>query len=326
MEQAAIVHATHSRPDRPSGRTSVVICAYTLDRWLDLERAVRSVQAQSPAPLEAILVVDHNAELADRARTAWPEIRIVESRGPRGLSGARNTGVEEAAGTFVAFLDDDAAAEPGWLEQLVAPYSDKLVVATGGHAEAAWDAGRPTWFPPEFDWVVGCSYVGLPRERARVRNPIGSTMSFRGEAVLEAGGFSSAVGRIGATPTGGEETELCIRIQRLRPDARVILVPTAAVRHRVPAARGTFRYFCARCFQEGRSKARIAALEGSSAALASERTYTTRTLPRAVVRGVGEALRGRPAGLARAGAVVAGLGLTTAGYVAGRLIRLGGAG
>jgi cellulose synthase/poly-beta-1,6-N-acetylglucosamine synthase-like glycosyltransferase len=310
-------------PASRSSRTSVVICAYTLDRWSDLERAIRSAQAQAPTALEVLLVVDHNDELARRARAAWPEVRVVESRGPQGLSGARNTGVEDAAGTIVAFLDDDAAAQAGWLGELVAPYVDDRVVATGGFAEAAWDAGRPPWFPPEFDWVVGCSYVGLPRKPARVRNPIGSTMSFGREAVLAAGGFHTDVGRVGTKPTGGEETELCIRIQRLRPDARVVLVPAARVRHRVPAERGTFRYFRSRCFQEGRSKARIAALEGTGAALASERAYTTRTLPAAVARGAADALRGRPAGLARASAVVVGLALTTAGYVVGRLGRAG---
>jgi hypothetical protein len=300
------------------GASSVVICAYTLDRWADIERALASVRAQAAPPLEVILVVDHNAELAGRARSTWAGVRVVESRGPQGLSGARNTGVEEAIGEIVAFLDDDAQADLAWLAELVAPYEDEAVVATGGYAEAAWDTGRPAWFPPEFDWVVGCSYVGLPRTRARVRNPIGATMSFRREAILEAGGFHADVGRVGTTPTGGEETELCIRIQRLRPDAQVVLVPGARVRHRVPASRATFAYFRSRCFQEGRSKARIAMLEGAGAALASERRYSTRTLPAGVLHGLGEAVRGRPSGLARAAAIAAGLALTAAGYVAGR--------
>src|SRR5205823_13368225 len=139
------------------------------------------------------------------------------------------------------------------------------VVGTGGFAEAAWDGGRPPWFPPEFDWVVGCSYVGLPTTRALVRNPIGSTMSFRRAAVLEAGGFRSEIGRVGRSPVGGEETELCIRIGRARPDARIVFVPTARVRHRVPAARATWRYFTSRCYQEGRSKALISRLVGSQA-------------------------------------------------------------
>jgi O-antigen biosynthesis protein len=318
-DPAPAAPAAPAAPTAPAARTTIVICAYTLDRWADLDRAVRSALRQSAPASEVILVVDHHADLARRARGTWPGVRVAESRGPRGLSGARNTGVDEASGDIVAFLDDDAEADFNWLAELVAPYADDRVVATGGHAEAAWDTGRPSWFPPEFDWVVGCSYVGLPRTRAVVRNPIGSTMSLRRGPVLEAGGFSSEVGRIGTTPTGGEETELCIRIQRLRPGSQVVLVPTARVRHRVPAARATFRYFRSRCFQEGRSKARIAMLEGAGAALASERAYSTRTLPAAVARGVRDALRGQGSGLGRAAAVLAGLALTTAGYLAGRI-------
>ena len=45
---------------------SVIICAYTAERWDDTMRAVASVQAQQPAPKEIILVVDHNPELLTR--------------------------------------------------------------------------------------------------------------------------------------------------------------------------------------------------------------------------------------------------------------------
>lgn len=272
-------------------------------------------------PAEIVVVVDHNPALQERLHQTFPLVHVMANAGRPGLSGARNTGVIYARGDVVAFLDDDAIAEPEWVAAQAAAYADPTVVGTAATIEPLWAAGRPTWFPPEFDWVVGCSYAGLPRTSARIRNPIGSTMSFRRAAILEAGGFHSAVGRVGTNPTGGEETELCIRIQRLHPDAEVVLVPSARVRHRVPAVRGTFSYFRSRCFQEGRSKARIAALEGTGPALASERTYATRTLPAAFLRGVGEALRGRPAGLARAAAVLAGLGLTTAGYVAERIFN-----
>src|SRR5207237_9460275 len=130
----------------------------------------------------------HNEELLAKAQ-AWRGVQVIASSGPRGLSGARNTGVEAATGEIVVFLDDDARAEPDWLAALTAPFDDRLVLVTGGHAEAAWDAGRPAWFPREFDWVVGCSYLGLPSRPAEVRNPIGCNMAFRRSAILEAGGF-----------------------------------------------------------------------------------------------------------------------------------------
>src|SRR4051812_15676117 len=47
---------------------SVVICAYTLDRWDDLVAAVTSVRSQTAPPRETIVVIDHNDELLARVR------------------------------------------------------------------------------------------------------------------------------------------------------------------------------------------------------------------------------------------------------------------
>jgi cellulose synthase/poly-beta-1,6-N-acetylglucosamine synthase-like glycosyltransferase len=299
--------------------TAVVICTYTLDRWPDLVAAVESVIEQSRGSTEVLVVADHNDELRRRAAEAWPGLRVLANDGPRGLSGARNAGVAAAAADIVAFLDDDARADPGWLEELVRPFVDARVVATGGVAEAAWDAGRPAWFPREFDWVVGCSYTGLPIVPAVIRNPLGCAMAFRRSAILEAGGFRTGIGRLGRFPVGGEETELCIRIRQAHPAGLIVHVPTARVRHRVPAGRSTWRYFRERCYQEGRSKAHIATLVGAGPALASERRYTFRALPAGVLAGVRDALGGDVSGLERSLAIAAGLALTTGGYVAGRV-------
>ena len=84
-------------------------------------RAVASVQAQQPAPNEVILVVDHNPELLARLAEALPGVRVVPNTSERGSSGARNTGVALATGEIVAFLDDDAVAQPGWLAALTSP-------------------------------------------------------------------------------------------------------------------------------------------------------------------------------------------------------------
>jgi hypothetical protein len=127
---------------------------------------------------------------------------------------------------------------------------------------------------------------------------------------------------VGSWPLGCEETELCIRARRLSPESRIVYEPSARVLHRVSRERLRWRYFGARCYSEGLSKAVVARHAGSRAGLASERTYVTRTLPRGVARGLADAtLRGDPAGLGRAGAIVAGLGITTLGYALGRLRR-----
>ena len=179
---------------------SVVICAYTEARWDDLVAAVRSVQLQDPTP-EVIVVIDHNDALFDRVRIEILGIKVIVNTGRRGLSGARNAGVAVATGDIVAFLDDDAEAEDQWLPRLVETYRDGDVLGVGGSVTPNWSGTRPRWFPPEFDWVVGCSYQGMPETRAPVRNFIGTNMSFRRAARwLRAGSIPSWDGW-GRTPT-----------------------------------------------------------------------------------------------------------------------------
>jgi GT2 family glycosyltransferase len=307
----AVTHA-HRAAD-----VSAVVCAYTEERWDDLQAALTSLRTQTTPPGEVVVVVDHNDALLDRVRHAAPDVVAVANAERQGLSGARNTGVAAARGALLAFLDDDAVAEPDWLEHVVAAYRDPAVIAVGGPAEPAWDAGRPRAFPVEFDWVVGCTYRGLPTRTGPVRNPVGANMSFRRDVFDAVGGFRHGMGRVGTRPVGCEETEFCIRARSRFPAGLVLFEPTARVRHRVTRSRARWSYFRSRCYAEGLSKALVTRVAGTGPGLASERRYTLRTLPAGAARGIGDALRGDLAGLARTAAIVAGLGLTAAGYLLG---------
>lgn len=299
----------------PAVEVSVVICCYTDRRWDQVLAAADSLRAQTVAPLEVLVVVDHNPDLLARLTAALPWARVIASTGRAGLSGARNTGVALARGGVVAFLDDDAVAGPAWVGAQAAAYADPSVVGTAAAIEPQWATDRPAWFPPEFDWVVGCSWTGLPadsRGSAEVRNPIGAGMSLRRDAVLAAGGFDEGLGRVGTVPVGCEETELCIRLRVADPGARIVTVPTARTRHQVSADRETFRYFRSRCWAEGISKAAVTQRTGGGA-LGTERAYVTRVLPRGFFR----ALRDRRP--RRALALLAGLTATAGGYLTARV-------
>jgi glycosyltransferase involved in cell wall biosynthesis len=300
----------------------VVVCAWSEDRWNDLQCAIESIERQTERATEIVLAVDHNEHLRLRAMQRFPGMVIVSNEGRRGLADARNAGIAAASGQIIAFIDDDAVASPTWLARLVACFDDGNVIGVGGRVNAAWDGRRPRSFPSEFEWVVGCSYRGLPEARGPVRNMIGANMAFRREVFEAVGGFRSDVGRVGARPLGCEETELCIRARAWQPDATILYEPSAQVSHRVTHARATWRYFVSRCIAEGLSKAAVVDSVGASSGLASERDYTLRTLPSGVARGVADAVvRGDVAGAGRAGAIVAGLGLTAGGYIAGRTSR-----
>jgi len=250
----------------------------------------------------------------------------------QGLSGARNTAIAEAKGDVVVFLDDDARARPGWLAALLDPYEDATVQAVGGVAHPRWptwpNGGRRPHLLPgavpedgdatgELDWIVGCTYTGQPTTRAEVRNLMGCNMSFRRQVFERVGGFAEEIGRIGKNPLGCEETELCIRARqafaRAGEKIRIVFEPRAEVDHRVSFDRVEWAYLRRRSWAEGLSKAAVAQLVGSGAALSTERDYVAKVLPAAVIREL------RQRRVSSAAAVVTALAYTTAGYVRGRL-------
>lgn len=296
-------------PQRPT-TVSVIICAYTERRYADIRHAVEALRTQTRDPDEVIVVVDHNETLRSRLTNDLRDsVTVIENRHGLGLSGARNTGVAAARGDVLLFLDDDAHPEPQWIRRMLAPFTDPAVQVVGGAAVPVWPTARPGWLPPELDWVVGCSYVGLPTRIASVRNPIGAAMALRRAVFEVVGGFVEGVGRVGSLPLGCEETELCIRLRQARPDAMILYEPEAVVHHRVTDDRVRWRYLWRRCYAEGLSKAAVAALVGRGDALVAERTYLRHTLPAALRRDLAGGA------FPRAVALLTGVACTGAGYL-----------
>lgn len=310
-------------PAAVTPRVSVVICSFTAGRRQELRACVDSVLAQDPAPHEVIVAIDHDDELLALARAELGPrgVVVVPSAGAPGLSGARNTGVGRASGDVVAFVDDDARAQPGWLAAIAHAHARPGVIGTGGLVEPRWSGAAPGWLPAELHWVVGCSYRGLPEAAAPVRNPIGASMSFTRAVLEESGGFHEGLGRMRDLPSSCEDTELGIRVRRMHPGGDVLHLPRARVLHTIPASRATWRYLVWRCWAEGRAKAALARATGAEAALSTERRYVSRVLPAAFVRGLRDAAGGDPDGLARSAAIAAALAVTCAGYAFGKVRR-----
>jgi glycosyltransferase involved in cell wall biosynthesis len=303
---------------------TVVICCYTSDRWDVLLQAVDSAVRQTYAADQVMVVVDHNENLHSRLKAALsstPMVQVIANEQHPGLSGARNTGLDHSEGDIVAFLDDDAVADSEWLRLLTSAYASPAVLGVGGAALPEWVGGRrPPMLAPEFDWVIGCSYRGLPTTQSRVRNMIGANMSARRDVFERAGGFRIDLGRVRGKPLGCEETEFCIRAERLHPGGSFIYEPLATVRHLVTPDRQTWRYLISRCYSEGLSKAAVVGLVGPKAGLTSERSYSMKTLPAGILRGILRALRERkPDGLVQAMSILIGFVVTAMGYIRGRL-------
>ena len=301
-----------SAPAPPALPVSVVVCCDASSRWEQLVAACGSLGNQSHAAREIVLVVDHCQPLYLLAKEQLCGVEVIENHGLRGLAGARNTGVAASTGEVVAFLDDDAVADPDWIRELAAQYTDPRVLGVGGHVEPSWEDRRPSWFPEEFDWVVGCSHPGLPAQLGPVRTLLGANMSFRRTALADVGGFRHDVGLSVGRNAGGRDSKMSARAAAPVDSPVLQYQPAARVSHHVPAERGTWRYFCERCFAEGFSSAMKGPHAGSSGASTAARQNT----PTAVAGGLlGAVVRARPP---RAAAMLAGAGATTAGYLAGR--------
>jgi len=296
---------------------TVVVCVYTEDRWVTLSDAVEAVQQQMISDDELLVIVDHNDALLTRCRRGLDSCRVIPNRHSRGLSGARNTAIEEACGSIVIFIDDDAVPQEGWLNALRSPYADEAIYGVGGITTPRWPRSQPRWFPDEFLWVVGCSHLGLPPDRHAIRNLTGANMSFRKSVCRDLGGFAESMGRVGDRPLGCEETELSIRLTKENPDAVLLYEPAAQVQHFLALERSSVTYFARRCWGEGLSKAELARRVGRSSALSAERHYASRVLTRGVWHGVRTTLRGDAWGLARSAAILFGLAVTSAGYCVG---------
>jgi GT2 family glycosyltransferase len=323
MDSMTPMDSTNAPATATAPSADVVICCYTLDRWALIERAVESVLAQTVAPRQLIIVVDHNDELVDRCRQQWApqspdsgragnspiEIVVAASQFDSHQGSSRNTGLLLARAEIVSFLDDDAEAEPDWLERLLAVYSTHPgAVAVGGVARPNYGAPRPSWFPPEFEWVFGCHYQGLPDRLAPTRHLIGTSMSVRRDAMLAVGGFHF---------DDFDDMDLSHRIAHAHGSDAVLYEPRAQVNHYVPADRMTWSYFWRRCFSVNRKKVAALVDMGDSGNIGAELRFGVGVLL-ALVPALFAAVTGRPERLRQALVAAAGLALAASGYVTGR--------
>lgn len=114
---------------------SVVIPAFR--RTTLLEQALRSVLEQDyPAGDYEIIVVDSspddaNTRLVDALRRrSGPDLHVYRKR-PEGPGPSRSLGVQESRGQYIAFLDSDCQATPGWIRNGIAAFTERVGIVQG---------------------------------------------------------------------------------------------------------------------------------------------------------------------------------------------------
>jgi cellulose synthase/poly-beta-1,6-N-acetylglucosamine synthase-like glycosyltransferase len=247
---------------------------------------------------------------------------VVFNDGIKGLSETRNIAINVATGNIIAFMDDDAIAETDWLEKLVQQFKNSAVMAIGGMIVPYWLEGeRPFWFPGELDWIVGCTYLGLPHRGNVVRNIIGCNMAFRTEVFHSIGLFNTSVGRTSKSQGIGEDSELCMRITSNLTSAIIVYDPLAIVHHKVPVWRVQPGYLIRRSYDEGYHKSTVKKLHSNSPfqPLSTENSY----LRYLVFTSIFQRLRYiyRWESFPQLGAIMTCIAATGAGYLHGQLRR-----
>jgi glycosyltransferase involved in cell wall biosynthesis len=266
-------------------KISVVVCCYSMKRLNQAIQTVDSLLAQIYKPCDVIVAVDHTVEVFETLKTQLHRsVKVVINDGSiRGLSETRNLGIRMATGDIIAFIDDDAEAEPDWLKTVATVFLDPRVVAVAGEAIAAWPKGKaPYWFPPEFDFIVGCTEHKrlILQNNREVRNVTGSNMAFRRVVFDKVGYWETRLGRRDTSifkfnPSGGEEAELCLRIKKTIPDGLIVFEPNAIVHHKVSPERATLKYVFGYCYREGITRVMMQRIVSgyNDKALAAENRY-----------------------------------------------------
>jgi len=119
--------------DAPTDGPLITVAVCTRDRAASLAHTLDSLLRQTYRARD-ILVVD-NASRDDATErmvcARYPAVRYVREPQP-GLDWARNRAITEARGSLIAYIDDDAIADPGWLQALVAGFAAPDVACVTG--------------------------------------------------------------------------------------------------------------------------------------------------------------------------------------------------
>jgi len=222
----------------PAPRVSVVVCSYNGAATL-AETCDAATRLDYP-DYEVILVDDGSTDRTPEIAREYG-VRVISTEN-RGLSAARNTGLEAATGEIVAYLDDDAAPDPHWLQYLVQPFLETGCVAAGG----------PN-IPVPGDGLVADAVAAAPGNPTHVlvsdqeaEHVPGCNAAFRADALREVGGFDDQF------RVAGDDVDVCWRLQDR--GGRIAFAPAAMVWHH---RRSSIRAYLKQQHSYGRAEAML---------------------------------------------------------------------
>jgi glycosyltransferase involved in cell wall biosynthesis len=250
-------------------KITVILCTY--NRCQSLAKALDSVAAQTfsePAEWE-VLVVDNNSrdqtrEVVEDFCRRYPGRFRYLFEPSQGKSYALNTGIREARGDVLAFMDDDVTVESDWLRNLTAGLGSDEWAGAGGRILPAWAFKPPSWLP-EKEWFGMAPLVMFdlgPEAGPLTVAPFGTNMAFHRKVFEKYGTFRTDLGPRPNSEIRNEDTEfgrrLLVACERLRYE------PAAVVHHSVPENRLRKDFFLTWWYDRGRADIREKGVAGDT--------------------------------------------------------------
>jgi len=231
---------------------SAIVCTYNRAEFV--LRAIDSLARQTLNRSDyEILVVDNGSRDDTRRRVedklhSIPNLRCVYE--PRvGLSVARNTGLASSRGRILTFMDDDAIACPGYLEEILRIFQ-AVQPSPGllcGPVEPIWGAQRPAWL---IDDLLGyysvLNWSASPRALKEDEWIAGANFAGARDVISACGCFDERLGRKGTSLLCGEDTALTERIRKAGYIA--YYAPSVVVQHHIHPERLSKAWFYKRVF------------------------------------------------------------------------------
>jgi O-antigen biosynthesis protein len=197
-------------------KVSVVVCSYNGSKTLD--GCLRSLQKLNYPDYEVILVNDGSTDAVPEIAARYSYIRYHEQPN-RGLSVARNVGMNLALGEVIAYTDDDCFADPDWLYFLVAKLLETDASGVGG----------PNLLPTDDGPVAACvsASPGTPAhvliDDSVAEHVPGCNMAYWADRLRAIGGFDPVYTK------AGDDVDVCWRLQA--EGEKIVYAPAAMVWH-----------------------------------------------------------------------------------------------
>lgn len=188
-------------------RLSVIVPAYNEEAYLAESLQCASVELRantSKGPFEIIVVDNASTDRTAEIAAGFPEVRVV--REPRkGLTRARQRGLEEAQGEILAFVDADTRMPPGWIGRVLHTYEsgDRVVCVSGPYVYH--DVSMVKKALVRLYWLLAAK----PMYRLTRYMAVGGNFAASKDALVTIGGFDTTISFY------GEDTNIARRLSQV---------------------------------------------------------------------------------------------------------------